>query len=141
MGEELGKQKNIKIHLDLECHNMSTHPFITNFPHRFEEPDLTKRNWQPTSEIYFKFQELWEKEFNFVSDDYIDCNLLVVHCLYCAASTPIKEFVYELKDFTELLKTVRAGDYLEIWSLTKNPKYYSIKCPNENGLFPEKGAY
>jgi hypothetical protein len=120
---------------------MNIHPFPVSFPHRFEEPDLSSRDWQPTSKINEQLQELWDNEFIHDIEGEHFCDLYVKHHMYCAACGAFDATVYDDKDLLKQLECVKAGDYIEIWSLTETPKYFSIKCPNKDGLFPNKGAY
>lgn len=130
---------------------MNKPTFQTRFEHRFNETDLTQRNWVEDLSIDSVFEEL-KKEFihykNTGKDDWF-ADLLVRQHFYCSATAPYDMYVFEYSDLEEILNSVKAGDILEIWSLIDKPKYYRVNCPkyyrvncpNKDGLFPTKGAY
>lgn len=110
------------------------------FEHRFEETDLTQRQWELDTSFDETLKALIQNEYFYY--DGFHCNELYIrHHFYCAATAPYDEVCGDCETFKNNIASCKAGDYLEIWSLTETPKYYILNCPNENGLFPKKGSY
>lgn len=119
--------------------------FQNRFKHGFEETEesMKRRNWVEDTSIDSVLKEIKEE---FVSIDHngkeeLFCDLYLRHHFYCSATTPFDTVVYDGQEFNAHLATANAGDFIEVWSLTSEPKYFIIKCPNEDGLFPTGGAY
>ena len=78
------------------------------------------------------------------SSIFLDADFYIIkHWLYCCCCTPAFEIFFEKQDLEDYItKSVKAGDYLEIWSISGDKmKYIEGKVPDENGLIPLKGAY
>jgi hypothetical protein len=62
--------------------------------------------------------------------------------VYCAASSPSDQTTFEIQDLEKELDSASAGDIIQIWTLSDTqPEYIELRCPNQDGLFPTKGAY
>jgi hypothetical protein len=110
----------------------------TIFNHRFDEPDLTKRNWVENTSID---EELKKLESLFEGEIIVE-ELYIRHWLYCAASSPSDQVTFEIQDLVKELDSASAGDMIQIWTLSDTqPEYIELRCPNQDGLFPTKGAY
>jgi hypothetical protein len=108
------------------------------FNHRFDEPDLTKRNWVENTSID---EELKKLEALFEGEIIVE-ELYIRHWLYCAASSPSDQATFEVQDLIKELDSASAGDIIQIWTLSDTqPEYIELRCPNQDGLFPTKGAY
>ena len=108
------------------------------FNHRFDEPDLTKRNWVENTSIDKGLKKLEA----LIEGDIIVEELYIRHWLYCAASAPYDETTFEVQDLAKELDSASAGDIIQIWTLSEeDPEYIELRCPNQDGLFPTKGAY
>jgi hypothetical protein len=108
------------------------------FKHRFDEPDLTKRNWVENTSID---EELKKLEALFEGEIIVE-ELYIRHWLYCAASSPFDQATFEVQDLIKELDSASAGDIIQIWTLSDTqPEYIELRCPNQDGLFPTKGAY
>lgn len=73
-------------------------------------------------------------------------SVLVKHWLYRAATGPEYRIFDEYEAFIEfLIQETYAGDAIDIWSLWEicHPDKIRAqgKCPDENGLVPQGGAY
>lgn len=114
--------------------------FPNRFKHRFEEPDLTQRQWELDNSFDENLKSLIENEVYYY-EGFDSYELFVRHWFYCSATAPFHETCFDLEEFRVILDKCKAGDILEIWSLTETPKYYMLNCPNQNGLFPKKGSH
>lgn len=108
------------------------------FKHRFNEPDLTHRNWVENTSIDEGLKILEA----LIEGDILVEEIYIRHWLYCAACSPSDETTFETDSLIKELDSASAGDIIEIWTLSReNPQYIELRCPNEDGLFPTKGAY
>lgn len=108
------------------------------FDHRFNEPDLTHRNWVEDTTI----DEALPKLEALIHSDIIEEELYIRHWLYCASCSPSDRTTFETEDLVKELDSASAGDIIQIWTLSDTqPQYIELKCPNQDGLFPTKGAY
>ena len=110
------------------------------FRHRFIEPDLTKNQWELDISIDDQMKEI-EKYITYSGEEPIFENFVYSHRFYCAATAPFMHLGFEYEDLQKLLDSACAGDIIDIWMLTDNPKKFTLNCPNFDGLFPKKGAY
>lgn len=119
----------------------------TRFSHRFQETpeSLKTREWVLNTSIDDVIKELESKYRTIVTEKDKQYDLfedfMVKHWFYCSASAPTMNLGFEWQDLERKINTARAGDIIEIWILTEDPKYFKFKCPNQDGLFPNKGAY
>jgi hypothetical protein len=110
------------------------------FNHRFNETDLSKRNWVENTSIdeaLKKLEALFEGTF-------IVEELFIRHWLYCASCSPCDTTTFEIQELVKVLDSASAGDIIQIWTLSdsdSDPEYIQLCCPNQDGLFPTKGAY
>lgn len=111
--------------------------FPNRFVHRFEESDLTQRQWEPDNSFDENLKSFIENEVIYYDDGFYCNELFVRYWFYCCALSE-RLSVNDLEEFKTILDRCKAGDILEIWSLTENPKHYILNCPNQNGLFPTK---
>lgn len=108
------------------------------FDHRFNEPDLTHRNWVEDTSI----DEGLAKLEALIDGSIIVEELFIRHWLYCASSSPCDTTTFETEYLLKELDSASAGDIIQIWTLSDTqPEYIELKCPNQDGLFPTKGAY
>ena len=108
------------------------------FDHRFSEPDLTQRNWVENIDIDDELAKLEA----LIEGDIIVEELYIRHWLYCAACSPLDETTFETEYLVKELDSASAGDIIQIWTLSDTqPQYIELRCPNQDGLFPTKGAY
>ena len=108
------------------------------FDHRFNEPDLTHRNWVEDTAIDDRLATLEA----LIEGDILVEELFIRHWLYCAASSPYDRTTFETEDLVKELDSASAGDIIQIWTLSETqPQYIELRCPNQDGLFPTKGAY
>lgn len=112
--------------------------FKNRFEHRFNEPDLTQRNWVEDTSIDEGLASL-----NALIDGTIIIEELYIrHWFYCASCSPCDLATFVTKDLVKVLDSASAGDMIQIWTLSDTqPEYIELKCPNQDGLFPTKGAY
>lgn len=117
---------------------------ILNLPTRFDrrwDEDNETREWVPDNrfdEAMLKFIE--NEVIGGEGEPFIE-QCVTKHCLYCCASTPSDKICYELDDLIKEFGSAKAGDYILVWSLTETPNHYVFPCPDNDGLFPRKGAY
>lgn len=108
------------------------------FNHRFNEPDLTQRNWVENTSI----DEGLAKLEALIEGNILLEEIYIRHWLYCAGSSPCDRTTFETEDLVKELDSASAGDIIQIWKLVDTqPEYIELKCPNQDGLFPTKGAY
>jgi len=108
------------------------------FEHRFNEPDLTQRNWVENTSID---EGLAKLEALIVGDIIVE-ELYIRHWLYCASCSPCDRTTFNTEDLIKEFDSASAGDMIQIWTLTDTqPEYIELRCPNQDGLFPTKGAY
>jgi hypothetical protein len=108
------------------------------FNHRFAEPHLNKRNWVENTSI----DEELKKLEALIEGDIIVEELYIRHWLYCAGGSPSDQTTFEVQDLVKELDSASAGDIIQIWTLSDTqPEYIELRCPNQDGLFPTKGAY
>lgn len=79
-------------------------------------------------------------EFLNEQDVFVD-NLFIKNWFYKEASSPSEEVISEVSELQDILKQQKAGNILEIWVLSENPKYFIFTCPDENGMVPVRGSY
>ena len=119
----------------------------TSYPHRFEEEDLNDREWTPDSSIVETIEEFVQdqvlafvnsggKEVEHLRDDFV-----VKHHYYCAGTASLVDSGTEVEELEEIFAGARAGDIIEVWTLSQTPRYYEFRLPDENLLFPQKGSY
>jgi hypothetical protein len=108
------------------------------FNHRFNEADLSKRNWVENTSI----DEALKKLEALFEGTIIVEELLIRHWLYCASCSPCDTSTFEIQELVKVLDSASAGDIIQIWTLSdSDPEYIQLCCPNQDGLFPTKGAY
>ena len=108
------------------------------FNHRFNEPDLTQRNWVENTSI----DEGLAKLEALIEGNILLEELYIRHWLYCGGSSPCDRTTFETEDLVKELDSASAGDIIQIWKLVDTqPEYIELRCPNQDGLFPTKGAY
>jgi hypothetical protein len=113
---------------------------MIRFHHLFTEPDLSIHQWEPNVSFDEEFSRL-KQYLSTVDDTDIFEDFFCKHWLYCAATAPIWTMGSEWEEFMALLGKANAGDIIEVWTLNEKPEYFCLKCPDENGLFPKRGAY
>lgn len=111
------------------------------FGHRFEETEksLKNREWVKNTKIDKVLKQILDECIYYDCELY--CDLYLRHHFYCAATAPHSFEVWDFEKLKRALEGASAGDFIEVWSLTNDPKYYIINCPNKDGLFPKKGSY
>jgi hypothetical protein len=107
------------------------------FNHRFNEPDLSHRGWTPNTSIDGELVKLE----SMIEGDIIVEEIYIRHWLYCAACSPCDNTTFEVQELLTELDSANAGDIIEIWTLSEDPEYIKLQCPNQDGLFPTRGAY
>jgi hypothetical protein len=108
------------------------------FNHRFNEPDLSKRNWVEDISID---EDLKKLEALFEGTITVE-ELFIRHWLYCASCSPCDTTTFEIRELVKVLDSASAGDIIQIWTLSDTrPEYIELCCPNQDGLFPTRGAY
>lgn len=116
------------------------HPNIkSRFERRYKNDS---REWITDTTIDNVLDNIKTTQLEYYGGWHLKDEFYVRHCLYCCGSSPIDKLCWDLNDFQKIIDFCSAGDILMVWVLAEdNPIYYRINCPDENGLFPLKGAY
>jgi len=108
------------------------------FNHRFDEPDLTKRNWVEDISI----DEGLAKLEALIVEDILLKEIYIRHWLYCAGGCPSDQTTFEVQDLVKELDSASACDIIQTGTISDTqPEYIELRCPNQDGLFPTKGSY
>jgi len=113
----------------------------TRFKRKF---DNDSRAYTYDISIDTVLKQIKESQYHTFSDGerILRDTLYVRHWFYCAASSPADAlFQWSAEEFEHEIDTAQQGDLFEIWILSEEPKYFTFKCPDEDGLIPVLGAY
>jgi hypothetical protein len=82
----------------------------TRFNHRFNEPDLTKRNWVENASI----DEGLAKLEALIVEDILLKEIYIRHWLYCASCSPCDRTTFNTEDLIKEFDSASAGDMIQI---------------------------